>query len=166
MTFPLYEWPDAVDYCTLIEHIETKYNIDTRDYAGHYSKDAREYKDQILSKWLEDNGYEGKKYVLDKPEGSNIDWDKESEEMKLRIEINTKMRTAGLDGQFEEKYPYLDYWHLHCDSINRGGINYLYLGGDEKPQWVKEIDEMIKAEVIDCSAYDPDEEVLTFHVDW
>lgn len=107
MSFPLHEWPAAVDYNELIEHVEKKYNINTRDYAGKYSGET-----------------------------------------------------------FDANRPYLDYWHQHCDDINRGGINYLYIGDDGCETWVAEINALLRAELEGCPAYDPEEQFVACHIDW
>ncbi len=164
MTFPLYKFPETVDYHELIKHVEKKYGINTRDYAGRWSTKGKEEKELLRKEWLNLNGYSGKEYVLNKPEGSDRDWQKGSYELSLRVEINSKRK--GFDKELEDKYPYLDYWHTHCDEVNKGGVNYLDLSDEGKPKWVCEINKMIRDELVGCPAYDAAEQVLRFHVDW
>ena len=176
MAIKLHKFPPCVDYSELISLIEKKHNINTRDYAGKHSEEGRKKAEAFKSQWMKDNGYEGKEYVLDVPKGNapNDDWPKDSPEMKLRIEINSKYREV--EREEGEKVPYLDFWHQHCDEINRGGVNYMYLSTEEwdidetlPPEyqnWYAEICEMIKEEVKDSEAYDSEEECLTYYVDW
>lgn len=164
MTFQLHKFPEVVDYHELIEHIEKKHGINTRDYGGKYSIKTKEEKELLLKEWLKAEGYEGKEYVLNKPEGSNQDWEQGSYEMNLRIEINGKRR--GFDRELDDKYPYLDYWHEICDNINRGGVSYLDLSDESKPSWVCEINKMLRDELAGCPAYDEVGQSLQFHVDW
>lgn len=164
--------PDCVDYSDLIDKIEKKHNINTRDYAGMFSKEERERQKNLWNAWLIENGYDPNDPCLDMISPGK-DWEIDSPEMLRRIEINSKFREVERE-VYGEELPYLDYWHRICDDVNRGGINYLDLY-DEEPDlelpekyqnWVNEIHHMIIEEVKDSPAYDPDEMVLTFYVDW
>lgn len=179
MSIKLHEFPPCVDYSELIDIIEKKHNINVRDYAGKFSKEQFEKRQFLHYKWMEENGYGDWKHVLNVPDSDanpREDWPKDSEEMKMRIEINNKYRD--IEKTLYEEVPYLDYWHGICDDINRGGVNYLFIHEDDEPwdedlelpeqwqNWRREINAMIREEVKDSPAYDAEEGILTFHVDW
>lgn len=164
-TIPLYEFEPCVDYHVLIKTVEEKFNIDTRDFAGSYSEEAKQERKDAQIAWMDANGYEGKAYVLDVPDSASPreDWPKDSPEMALRIEINTALRPL----VNEHKRPYQDFWHQHCDEIRRGGINTLWLHNDgDTPEWVGKINNMIKSVLVGNAAYDAEEECVSFYVDW
>jgi len=131
----------AYEFNEVMHYLEEKTGKSFRDYAGKFSKEGKAENDKLLDTWLADNGYAGKRYVLDMPQGSNKDWAENSEEMKLRVEINTKYR----DVEKTNERPYLDFWHWMCDSneISNGGWLYLpdwscMTDPDVEP-WKKEI---------------------------
>jgi hypothetical protein len=164
----LYKFPAAIDYNRLIDHIEKKYDVNTRDFAGRHSKKNEKERKRMLENWLKENGYEGKHYVLDLPENSSSDWPDDSEEMKLRIEINTK-RCSSANG-YTDIPPYLDFWHWLLEEYEfHRGINSLCLipeEDDNYPDWVKQILSMIYPEVKDNPAFDEVDGLLTLYVDW
>jgi hypothetical protein len=184
----LHKMPDCIDYHDLIKVIEDKHGIDVDDYAGHFSEETRENNKKIKLKWLEENGYGGKEHVLDVPDPSkpNIDWPANSEELNLRIEINTKYRLV--KKELESRPPYLNYWHTICDDVSRGGVTALWIEpseddgkeddhsdydykNKEKPlpekyrRWRQEINALIYEEVKDSPAYD-EEGFVNVYIDW
>lgn len=88
----------------------------------------------------------------------------------MRVEINTKYRE--IEDTLVE-VPYQDLWHYHLErslggEVCRGGQNTIYLGNDnaDQPQWVIELHDLIRNEVKDSPAYDPDEDSLSVMIDW
>ena len=182
----LHKFEECVDWHDITDAIKTKHGIDIDDYAGVFSKENIQRKKEILEKWRIENGYGDFLHVLDVPDRSNprADWPKDSEEMKMRIEINTKLRDVEKD--LIKEVPYLNYWHLICDDVRRGGVNYIYLDYEESDKeddhsdynfeetglpekykhWVSDINKLILEEVKDSPAYDPEEGVLRYTADW
>lgn len=137
-----------LNYQDIIDYIEEKYNIDTGDYAERFGGKGRDKINQLRDQWLKDNGYWKYKYVLNKPKGSKEDWAKDSEEMKLRVEINEKIWKE--ESNWEKQVPYLDYWHYILDAqfcdVSNGCTQYWSLSPIleyDAPEWVKEITQLI-----------------------
>jgi hypothetical protein len=173
MSIPLYKFPPCVDWDDVVRAVENKHNIVIRDYAGLFSKKNCDQNDKIFEEWLDNNGYDHKDPCLNiKSDGT--DWEHDSPEMKRRIEISSKY--SKFFAENVKKPPYLDYWHLLCDGINRGGVTYLYFNDlyfddaeklpEQYKNWVQEINAMIIEEVKDSAAYNSEENCLTFTVDW
>lgn len=170
MEIPMYTANPAVDFLPFIRLIEQKYGYNFNDMAGTHSIEARKEREKVRDKWMAENGYEGKQYVLDKPEGSKEDWSKDSEEMKLRIEINTKTRELLLSVE----RPYQNVWHWLLDNdfscLNRGGYNSLFINEDrllndvDIPDFVRKFLRAIYEEAKDNPAYDG--ECLNCYIDW
>jgi hypothetical protein len=170
MDIPLHEYPVCIDFHPFVEELEKKYGFKMHDMAGLYSAEGRAERNLQRDKWLIENGYAGKAYVLNAPEGSVHDWAKDSEEMLLRIEINTKIRDV------EEKWdrPYQNVWHWLIskpfEDLNRGGVNYLskdWLDSpyEKTPDYVLTFLKAVFDEIPeDHPAFDG--ESVKFHVDW
>jgi len=167
MQIPMFIPKPAILFFPFMDMLTQKYGFDYYDYGGSHSIEARKFKQGLVSQWLEENGYSGKSYVLNKPEGSSTDWPKDSEEMLLRIEINTKMRSDSIEKVVKEKFPYLNFWHYVTDDCDVGGsFFYLNLDIDHDQEWVAEIKNMIKEEVKDNEAYDSEENMVYFYYDY
>lgn len=174
MTLKLHEFPACLDYFDVIDIVQKKHNVDIDDYAGMFSKETIEANKIIKKNWLIENDYADWEHVLDvpNPENQREDWPRDSPEMTKRIEINEKYRAV--EKVLEARVPYLNYWHRICDEVNRGGDTDVYIGDvdpDEKlpekyQNWVNEIHKMIRDEVKDSPAYDEEEEMVTFYIDW
>jgi len=117
------------DYSEIVEYIEEKYSIKTRDYAGLWKHSGD---------WHRKRGHVGK---LD-PEGKNLGssqiWFKEYKEAP--------------DGKAIEP-PYEDFWHWMIDEYEptRDGFIEFFPGrhlvnGDDLPDFVREILTMFKDE--------------------
>lgn len=169
MEIPEYKGSPAIDFCPFMELLDEKYGWDHRDMAGAFSKEAYAENEAHKRAWMEKNGYGDKWHVLDKPKGYREDWPKDSEEMKLRIEINTKY------GDIEKllERPYQDVWHWLLDhdfcELCRGGYNTIYLHEErfEKediPDYVVKVLRAMYEEVKDHPAYDG--KLVTFYIDW
>lgn len=138
-----------LDYNDVIDYIEEKYNIDTRDYAGKFNGKGKKKIKELEDNWLEVNGYGQYKHVLNKPKGSKKDWEEGSEEIRIRVEINTRIRDEEKD--WEEIVPYLDYWHWmldnNFDNVSNGCNQYWGVMGilesETTPKWVKEITQLV-----------------------
>jgi hypothetical protein len=170
MKIPVHKLPDSIDFSEFMRELNKKYGWDHRDMAGSHSKEAYAERDKLKSAWMAANGYAGKEYVLDEPKGgSKKAWPQDSEEMKLRIEINSKYRESGQEEKDER--PYQDFWHWLLENdfsdLHRGGINFLSFESiDEEctPDFVKKILVAIQTEVMGHAAYD--EGGVHFFVDW
>lgn len=167
MKIPMYVPKPAILFNEFMDLLEEKYEFDHRNFGvkpGEREKFRNDYRD----KWLEDNGFSEKAYVLDKPLYSKDDWPKDSEEMKLRIQINSNMNDYEAA---QEKFPYRDFWHYVIDQgdgdISNGSFFYLSLEPeeDENKLWVNTILGYIREEVKDNPAYDA-EECVRFYVGW
>jgi len=162
-----YTYPKALDFHPFVDELEKKYGFYFRDMAGKYSKGSLDKQKTHKQQWMEDNGFGGKEYVLDKPEGQQEDWSKDSPEIALRIEINTKYRRQ------DDLIPYQDVWHWLLDNdfceLRRGGLNYLNLldniEEESTPEFVKTFLRAVLEEVKDHPEY-YDGESVSFHVDW
>lgn len=162
----------VIDYHEIIDYIEKKYNINVRDYAGKFHGKGYELKQKLRDEWLEENGYSNFKYVLTVPDSKKAreDWDRDSKEIDLRIEINTKMSESGFDKKLDELVPYLDHWHWMLDyfgDISNGCDRYWCLESileqPRTPDWIKEITQLVHDEFVD----DLDEEGgLEVHISW
>jgi hypothetical protein len=135
---PYYKPSPAIEFNKFIHLLEEEKGYKYRDMAGKYSKEAREERDLKLDEWLDTNGYAGKKYVLNKPEGSQEDWAKDSPEMALRVEINTKIR-----GYLEAlERPYQDVWHWLLKNafqdVRNGCEEFLSITLLNKPDWFED----------------------------
>lgn len=169
--FGIVELEPMIDLFVITDALKSDYGMDYRDMAGKYSDKAKKEKEALLDKWLSDNGYEGMSYVLDKPKDSAVDWPKDSYEMLLRTEINTKKLDAGFDRMLDNLYPYQDVWHYLLDhdfaEFNRGGSNILYLEDYESdPDYVKTFRKTVLKIVEGHPAFDADELTLNCYVDW
>lgn len=169
MEIPMFNAPSAIDFCPFASALGEKYGFNYRDMAGKYSKEAGIEREEAKRIWLEKNGYSDKAYVLDKPEGSQADWPGDSEEMRLRIEINKAMASDGFN-PFELR-PYQDVWHWLLDNdfydLQRGGYNTLSfwsLEDDKTPDYVKKFLLAVREEVKDNPAFDG--KSVTFYIDW
>lgn len=182
MALKLVEVEPSLDYFEVIELVEAKLGVDVDDYAGMFSKANQERKAEHKKQWMIDNGYGDASHTLDVPDSSNQrqDWPQDSPEMKLRVEINTKYRDVERELDKTE-VPYLNFWHQHCDSVNRGGVNVFYLGdgndycpdddeGKNLPEkyknWIQEIHDAIREVVKDSLAYDAEEDAVNLYIDW
>lgn len=161
------EYIPSVDFHEMMDHVQSKYGFDMYDYGEKWAKGQAE-KDSAKKKWMSENGYSDVSYVLNKPEGSSKDWPKDSEEMKLRVEINSKFSSSGIEKEIDEKYPYRNFWHHLLDTdfceLSRGGYNLLGLSDLEGDSWTNEIRRMILEEVKENKAFDG--ETLNCFVDW
>ncbi len=149
------------DYHDIIDYIEQKYNIKTRDYAGRFDYKRHWAGDYPTTFWAKKHGYDHT--VL------NGNFPMDSEEMRLRIKINEEYRKAP-DGEAAEP-EYQDFWHLYRDQIAGNG-SYLWIGFeplDEEynpnnkysyPEWAKEILKLIKDE------FSPDGEDMKCWIEW
>lgn len=160
-----------IDLFEITDALKEEQGMDYRDMAGKYSAKARDERDALREKWLSDNGYEGFGYVLNNPEGSNIDWAKDSVEMTLRIEINTKMREDKFYEMLDDLYPYQDVWHYLLDNdfceLHRGGANTLYLGECKSdPDYIARFRKAALELVKGHPAFDEDEEWVVCYIDW
>lgn len=185
MALKLKEIEPSLDYFEVMEIVEANLGVDVDDYAGMFSKENSERKDAHRKQWMIDNGYVNVDHVLTSPNPGDYknDWPKDSPEMVLRIEINTKYREAEKELEKDEP-PYLNFWHQHCDYINRGGVNVFHLGGEddevvendhdddgkEIPEkyknWIQEIHNAIREVVKDSPAYDAEEDTVNLYIDW
>ena len=168
--FKIVEQSPMIDYHEVMEHVEQKYGIRTRDYAGKFSVENLNAQKDHKARWLTENGYGEWLHVLDKPKGQQNDWARDSKEIAMRIEINTKYRE--IEDTLVE-VPYQDLWHYHLErslggEVCRGGQNTIYLGNDnaDQPQWVIELHDLIRNEVKDSPAYDPGEDSMSVMIDW
>lgn len=124
------------DYTEIINYIETKYNIRTRDYAGRWQvqRDAVAIGDEICG----DNSWyrTTKDQMTEKQEEASAAYNKYCQD-------NVR--------------PYQDFWHLYCDEIAGNG-SYMWLSFEplfeeydpddpySYPDWAKEILRLIKDE--------------------
>lgn len=165
------ERPTILDYHEIISYIEKKYEIDVRDYAGKFSGKGREESDKLKDEWLDKNGHLENKHVFNKPNGSREDWAKDSKEMQLRIELNTKMQKENFDRFLDKRVPYLDYWHYLLEhdfcEIHNGCDEYWGLKDileDEKaPDWIKEITQLVYDEF---KEYVDEDGGFNVHISW
>lgn len=160
MTKPKAKQRDPIlDYHEMIEFLEEKYNFQSRDYLNSLQKNH-----QIYLKWIGDN-YPGFSHVMDAPEGSKKDWPKDSPEMAKRIEINTAYNEY-IRKNKDLEVPYLDFWHIHCDSLTGNGSElYICLDIEEyqtKDKWCAPILEYIKAEFAEYV----EEDCINTWVEW
>ena len=172
MIIPVHTYPVCIDFTAFMRLLEEKHGWSYHDMAGCYSKEAQAEREASRDAWLEENGYSGKAYVLDKPSPDSSDWPKDSPEMALRIEINNKLR----DVEEQWSRPYQNVWHWFTggpwSELNRGGVNYLHKDwldypdgyGQTTPDYVLTVLKAIFDEVEDHPAFDG--ESITFHVDW
>lgn len=165
-----YEWPVVIDYSDFEQYIEKKYGFDHRDYAGKYSKEGQAEAEAKRDAFLISKGFKPEEYkkCLDKPEGSDTDWPLDSEEMKLRVAVNTVLNEV-YDTDLIER-PYQDWWHQHCDDVQRGAVNYISLADEDydgpKEDWVCEINAIWREELKDHPAYDAEEQTVSCFIDW
>lgn len=169
MKIPVHEFPVCIDFIPFMEELEKKYGWKYRDMAGRFSKEAHLEQDALKLEWMNANGYAGKWHVLDSPTGSSMsDWPADSEEMKLRIEINTKFQPI----EEKIKRPYQDVWHWMLENpfaeLYRGGVNYLdisfYLDDDDTPEYVRLVLRAIEGETKNHPAAGADG--ISFFIDW
>lgn len=168
MKVKLKEFEPSIDFCEFMRDLDKKYNFKHRDMSNAFGPESAEERKIKIEKWLEKNGYDGLGYVLDLPQDSSSDWPEGSEEMRLRIEINTKLRDVD-----DLDRPYEDFWHWLLDNdfseIHNGSFVQLELH-DERlkdpdiPEYVKKVMKAIHTEVKDSDAYD--EEFVNFYVIW
>jgi len=113
----------ALVYSEIIDYIEKKYKIKTRDYAGTFASNHFE-------KWCEKYGY---KYV---PAFGDT--------LKEHTRLYAKYRVAK-DGDCMAP-PYQDFWHFVIDNVD--GVSndtyidlpiQMWLDDEGVPSWVKEI---------------------------
>jgi len=167
MQIPMFIPKPAILFFPFMDLMTQKYGYDYYDYGGSHSIEARKFKQGLVSQWLEENGYKDKFYVLDKPEGSSTDWPKDSEEMRLRIEINKKLQLSSIEKTVKEKFPYLNFWHYISDDCDiNSKFFYLDLDAEYNPSWVAQIKSGIKEEVQDNEAYDSEENMVYFYCDY
>lgn len=166
MTLSVHRSKPAVNFTELMDAVEKKHGFDIRDMGGKYSAETRKKDEEYQDAWLEQNGYFGKAYVLNTPEGSNKDWDKDSPEMALRIEINKKMTATGYyKAKPSELIPYQDVWHWLLDrdfcELSNGSYNWLDLSDerlanedDKIPDYVLKFLKAAREEVEGHEAFD------------
>jgi len=130
MEKPIKKYPVSkmYDYHEVINYIEKKYKIDTRDYAKSHTQ---------FGEWCDSKGY-GKTDPIGKNRGNYniwfIEYQKETD-----------------DGVIIER-PYQDFWHWvieDCDISNGSSMFMNYsrnMKDDKTPAFVKEILEMIRDE--------------------
>lgn len=133
------------DYHKVIEYIENKYNIQTRDYANGHSQ---------FDEWCDSKGYGKVDKYGDKRSSSTFwyaDYQKDIE-----------------SGLLIER-PYLDFWHWITetdDSISNGSVGHIYDIDEytsnkiETPEFVREILSLIRDEGF------VEENEFEFWVDW
>ena len=171
MSIQLMKHDPCVDYSELIDIIETQHNIVTRDFSGRWSKENLQREKDAQLKWMDENGYAGKEHVLNSPDPDArpyVDWDRDSEEMKLRTEIWHKYRD--IREEEHNKIPHQDYWDLFCGNITNGCTYYLdfeelLIAGDYE-DWVAKINNMIREEVKDSPAYHAEFDHLLVYISW
>ena len=106
----VYTWDDIQsEICKRLGISEDRF----RDYAGKYTKEGIAEFEAKKDEWLDEHGYGNFKHVLDKPEGSDADWAKDSAEMQKRIEINTALRNV----KSAWEIPYQDLWHEFLERV-------------------------------------------------
>ena len=123
-TLELYDWPDAVDWHELRDHVEEKYSINLCDYSGTHSIDgAYKEKERLTEELIRGTPLEGKMYCLNTPIGRTGDWDRDSEEMANRVKISVMRRENGVDAKVREMFPYQNYWHhiINVSDPKKGG---------------------------------------------
>lgn len=122
------------DYNEVADYLEQLHNKNFRDYAGKFSQEAASERESRVQAWLSTNNYADKAYVLD-AQSNGKDWPADSEEMKLRVEINSKMP------DYYNDRPYLDFWHHMTDMNDVSNGCYIYLPevNEDTPEWIKEI---------------------------
>lgn len=143
------EFPPALDFHTLMDHLEAKHGYDHRDMAGNRGH---------FTEWCDAKGYG----AVD-PEGNTRGcsqlWFKEYNDDP------TGKATCP---------PYQDFWHILIDFLgdfDRGGVTHFDLEStiedadeDEIPDWalrvLKDMQEAVEGHV----AYD--DGVLCLHIDW
>lgn len=155
-TISFYHYNDIIDY------IERKYNIDTRDYYNRYKNFPIVTKDVcerlgVNSEDLEED--------LSKAEKDDL-------EVKRKLDARRKVNECRAQ-IMDAKYPYCDFWHQYCDKISGNG-SWLYLtfdclfdneedSGEEVPKWQKEILQLIYNEFKEELE---DNEYLKVWVEW
>lgn len=55
--FKIVEQSPMIDYHEVMEHVEQKYGIRTRDYAGKFSVENLNAQKDHKARWLTENGY-------------------------------------------------------------------------------------------------------------
>jgi hypothetical protein len=164
-----------LNYSDIIDFIEEKYNIKTRDYAGLFgSKDKESHFNQYQritedkmpfgngiypdssgknkQEWVED-GYEGWTVFRN---GQRIKATKEEYDDDYKL-IHEQFQRYTEWSKTNPEPPYLDYWHWllgKCFSdITNDSSAYFnvkeILEDDETPKWVKEITQLIYDEFKD-----------------
>lgn len=135
-----------LNYNDMIDYIEKKYKIDTRDYAGSHKPETR---DRCLREACKQVGadYEIVNEDLTKADEKNPGVEKKLEIRRKIYDIYDKLLP-----------PYQDFWHLYSLSISGNGSE-MYIGFEELeddheyypgeepyPEWAKEILRLIKKE--------------------
>lgn len=172
MVIPIHEWPVCIDFVPFMDLLQEKYNFSMYDVAGSRSAEANAERQVFVNTWLKENGYQGMKHVLNKPEGSNEDWPRDSTEMALRIQINTEMRPKVSEYEENSARPYQNFWHWLTANpfrgFERGAVTTMDHSwndeGSSAPEWATKIVRYIFEETKDHPANDG--ERIAFHIDW
>lgn len=172
MVIPIHEWPVCIDFVPFMDLLQEKYGFNMYDVAGSRSAEANAERQAFVNTWLTENGYKGMSHVLNKPEGSNEDWPKDSSEMKLRIRINTDMRPKVSEYEENSARPYQNFWHWLTanpfKNFERGSVTTLDHSWNDQdssaPEWAAKILGYIFEETKDHPANDG--ERISFHIDW
>lgn len=163
----LYEFPKAVCFTELMSLVEERNCVRVNDFSGMFSKQATIFEKNLKKKYLEKHHPELVKflYTLDKPNPTGEDWERDSDEIKMRVTINNALKLSEIEKEVETKYPYRNYWHyLLNDHDIRQGINLIHLDSDI--DWVQEINQMIIDVVEESEAYDKLENTVCCYIEW
>ena len=161
--------PSVMDYNEIIDFIEDKYKIQTRDYSylvgeeAHFDKYIREENDPMpFGKGVYPD-VSGIPKVLGKYDGWTVTRDgikrnstkKEyDEDFKL---IHEQYKRYQLWSETNPEPPYLDYWHWmyenHWPEVRSGSIEWYpildIIENSETPEWVSEITQLVYDEFED-----------------
>lgn len=135
------------DYHSVIEYIEKKYHIDTRDYASKFGKDGH------FEKWLKIVGEEKPNYP-NSPNGKYqvrkgnkmVEITKEEYDSRFVV-IHEQYKRYQEWVKDNPEPPYLDFWHWLLDydfcDVHNGSTEVLHvkelLSDDSNPEWVRQI---------------------------
>lgn len=172
MVIPIYEWPVCIDFIPFMDLLQKKYNFNMYDVAGKRSVEGCAEREAYRKEWLKENDYLDMDYALNKPEGSNEDWPRDSAEMAMRININDKLWPVMDNYDRNIGRPYQNLWHwltAHAfKNFERGSVTNLYSYWNSEdssaPEWAAKILNYIFEETKNHPANDG--ERIAFHIDW
>lgn len=172
MVIPIHEWPVCIDFVPFMDLLQEKYKFNMYDVAGMRSAEGNAEREAYRNTWLKEQNYLEMEYVLNKPEGSNSDWHRDSAEMAMRIGINEKLWPVMDDYDNNIGRPYQNFWHWLTanafKNFERGAVTNLDSSWNDKdssaPEWAAKILHYIFEETKDHPANDG--ERISFHIDW